>query len=99
MSKRAKTPATPDLCDRLLQDFAALRIPLRREQLEAVVRRAEQERLSHLDFLRLLISEQADQRRERSIAHRIQAARFREAKTLATFDWHFNAAAIDRVQI
>jgi len=102
MTKRATmpaTPAVPDLSERLLQDFAALRIPLRREQLDAVLRRAEQERLSHLEFLRLLIGEQADQRRERSIAHRIQEARFREAKTLATFDWQFNAPAIDRVQI
>src|SRR5437867_1731151 len=99
MSPRAKTPTPPDPCERLLQDFAALRIPLRREQLEASLRRAEQERLAHVDFLRLLISEQAGQRRERSIAHRIRAARFREAKTLATFDWHFNAPAIDRVQI
>jgi DNA replication protein DnaC len=99
MTKRAKTTATPDLGERLLQDFAALRIPLCRAQLETALRRAEQERLSHLDFLRLLIGEQADQRRERSIAQRIHAARFREAKTLATFDWLFNAPAIDRVQI
>jgi DNA replication protein DnaC len=99
MSKRAPTPAPVDRSERLVQDFAALRIPVRREQLEAVLRRAEQERLSHLDFLHLLIGEQADQRRERSIAHRLHEARFREAKTLATFDWNFNAPAIDRVQI
>jgi len=97
MTKRAKTPA--DLSERLVQDFADLRIPLRPEQLEAVLRRAEQERLSHLDFLHLLIGEQANQRRERSIAHRIHEARFREAKTLVTFDWNFNTPAIDRVQI
>jgi DNA replication protein DnaC len=90
---------TADLSDRLVQDFADLRIPLRREQLETLLRRAEQEGLSHLDFLHLLIGEQAAQRRERSIAHRIHEARFREAKTLATFDWQFNAPAIDRVQI
>jgi DNA replication protein DnaC len=99
MSQRAKMPTTPDLCERLLQDFAALRIPLRREQLESALRRAEQERLSHVDFLRLLVGEQANERRERSIAQRIRAARFRDVKSLATFDWHFNAPAIDRVQI
>jgi hypothetical protein len=33
------------------------------------------------------------------IANRIRAAQFRDGKTLATFDWHFNAAAIDRGQI
>ena len=46
-----------------------------------------------------MIAEQAAQRRERSIAHRIREARFREPKTLATFDWQFNAKAIDGAQI
>ena len=99
MSKRAKTSATPELFDQLLSDFAALRIPLRRKQLQAVLRQAEQEGLSHLHCLRLLIGTQAAERRERGIAHRIKAARFRDVRTLATFDWNFNAAAIDRVQI
>jgi hypothetical protein len=42
--------------------------------------------LSHLEFLRLLISEQANERRERRIAHRIREAGFAESKTLADFD-------------
>ena len=99
MSKRTQTAATPELLDQLVDDFAALRIPLRREQLESVLRQAEQEGLSHLHCLRLLISTQAAERRERSIAHRIKEARFRDVRTLATFDWNFNASAIDRVQI
>jgi DNA replication protein DnaC len=103
MSKRTKTPtktpATPELFDQLLDDFAALRIPLRREQLQAVLRRAEQEQLPHLHCLQLLIGTQAAERRERGIAHRIKQARFRDVRTLATFDWNFNASAIDRVQI
>ena len=38
----------------------------------------------------LLIAEQANQRRERSIAHRIREARFNERKPLSEFDWEFN---------
>jgi DNA replication protein DnaC len=76
-----------------------LRIPLRPEQFDAVLSRAEREGLSHLEFVRLLINEQANQRRERSIAHRIREAGFREGKTLVDFDWQFNAATIDRVRI
>ena len=61
--------------------------------------RAETEGMSHLEFLRALLSEQADQRRERSIAYRLRNACFAETKTLADFDWLFNAGAIDRLQI
>ena len=55
--------------------------------------------MSHLEFLRALIAEQADQRRERSITYRLRDACFAESKTLADFDWLFNAGAIDRLQI
>jgi DNA replication protein DnaC len=100
-TKRTARPATvtPDLREPLLRDFASLRIPLRPEHLDAALTRAEREGLSHLQFVQLLIGEQANQRRERSIAHRIREARFRDPVTLAGFDWNFNATAIDRTQI
>jgi DNA replication protein DnaC len=91
------TPA--ELRQQILEDFQTLRIPLRPEEFDAVLARAEHEGLSHLEMVRALIGEQANQRRERSIAHRIREARFREGKTLADFDWQFNAATIDRVRI
>ena len=69
------------------------------EQLDAVLARAVQDGLSHQQFLHLLIAEQADQRRERSIARRIREARFAERKPLSEFDWEFNREAIDRTQI
>ncbi len=69
------------------------------DQLDSVLTRAETEGMSHLEFLRALLSEQADQRRERSIAYRLRNACFAETKTLADFDWLFNAGAIDRLQI
>jgi DNA replication protein DnaC len=100
MTTRTPRPATPtELRQQILEDFEALRIPLRPEQFDAVLARAEREGLSHLEFVRVLIGEQADQRRERGIAHRIREARFREGKTFADFDWQFNAATIDRVRI
>ena len=76
-------PAGTELRQKILEDFEVLGIPLRSEQLDAVVGRAESDGLSHLEFLRLLISEQANGRRERRIAHRIREAGFAESKTLA----------------
>src|SRR5437016_1206317 len=89
---RPKTPPVPtELCQKILEDFQELGIPLRPEQLDAVLGRAESEGMSHLDFLRALINEQANGRRERRIAHRIREAGFAETKTLVDFDWQFNA--------
>jgi len=89
----------PNRRDQLLADFETLRIPVSPEQLDHTLHRAEHEALSHLEFLSLLIGEQAGGRRERSIERRIRDARFQETKTLEDFDWKFNAKAIDRVQI
>jgi DNA replication protein DnaC len=94
---RTSTPA--DLRRQILEDFQTLRIPLGPEQFDAVLARADHEGLSHLEFVRMLLGEQANQRRERSVARRIREAGFREGKTLADFDWQFNAATIDRVRI
>jgi len=76
-----------------------MRMPLLPEQLDAALGRAESEGMSHLEFLRALISEQANGRRERALARRIRAAGFAQIKTLADFDWQFNAEVIDRVRI
>ena len=104
--KRPKVlPATPktvrsdDLRAKILADFAVLNVPFSAAAFDAATARAEREGLSHLEFLQLVIAEQAAQRRERSIARRIREAGFREAKTLATFDWQFNAQAIERSRI
>lgn len=108
MTPRTRRPATPipipkptpaELHRQILEDFQTLRIPLRPEQFDAALARAEHEGLSHLEFVQVLLNEQANQRRERSIARRIREAGFREGKTLADFDWQFNAATIDRVRI
>src|SRR5438067_186101 len=97
MARRATT--APDWRERILSDFAALKVPLRAEAFDAAVARAEREGLSHLEFLHLLVADQAAARRERAIAHRAREARFREGKTLATLDWQFNARAIERARV
>ncbi len=94
-----RKPNPQDLRSRLLEYFGVLRIPIAAEPFDAALARAERESLSHLEFLEALIAEPADQRRERSIQRRVHEARFREPKTLATFDWEFNARVIDRVQM
>ena len=92
-------PVPSDLRERILADFATLRVPLTGAQFDAVLAGAQREGLSHQQFLHRLIAEQAGQRRERSIAHRIREARFRARKPLSAFDWEFNREAIDRVQV
>jgi DNA replication protein DnaC len=92
-------PAPADLRERILADFAALKVPLRAEQFDAVLAEAVRDGLSHQQFLHRLIAEQANRRRERSIAHRLREARFRERQPLSAFDWEFNRPAIDRVQM
>jgi DNA replication protein DnaC len=108
MPRRQKTPkptnpapTSPpaDLRERILADFATLQIPLRAEQLDTLLARAGREGLSHQQFLHLLIAEQANQRRERSIARRLANAGLTDFMPLSQFDWEFNKQAIDRTQI
>jgi len=88
-----------DLREGLLTNFATLKVPITAEQLDALLSHAERERMTHLEFVHRLVAEQAQKRRERSIARRIEDACFRDAYTLADFDWDFNAKAINRTQI
>jgi DNA replication protein DnaC len=88
------TPAT--LREQILDSFRTLKIPVTDQQWDEVLARAEREGLSHLEFVHALISDQAAQRRQRSIERRIQEAHFRDSGTLENFDWTFNAATIDR---
>jgi DNA replication protein DnaC len=81
---------TKSLRERVLDHFAALRIPLAEEELDRVLAAVDTEGLSALEVLDRLVGEQAARRRERSIKRRIDAARFAEHKTLETFDWSFN---------
>jgi DNA replication protein DnaC len=93
------TLTTQDLRERILADFAVLRVPLSAAHLDAALAQAVQDGCSHLEFLHRLLTDQAGLRRERSTARRIREAKFHELKSLASFDWEFNAKAIKRIQI
>lgn len=83
----------------MLDDARTLKLPLSGETLDAALAHGEREGLSHLHFLELVLGEPAARSRQRAIERRIREAKFREDKTLANFDWKFNAPAIDRAQI
>lgn len=93
------TVKTTALRERCINHFNVLGIPVEPEALDAALLHAEKEALPHLGFLDSLLGEQANRRRERSIARRIAEAHFAERKTLEAFDWDFNKKAIDRRQI
>src|SRR5438128_8318697 len=95
MKKSTAPTATRDLC---LNHFNILRIPITATDLDSVLERADQESLSHLKFLDLLLGQQAASRRDRSVERRIREAQFDERQLLETFDWKFNPQ-IDRLQI
>jgi DNA replication protein DnaC len=103
MNCRRKNPTnhnpSRDLRERVLDYFETLRVSLSAADLDVALARAEQQRLSPLEFLSLLLSPQADLRRQRAIERRIREARFRESVSLEGFEWDFNAQAIDRRQI
>ncbi len=76
-----------------------MKLPISAETLDAALARAEQEGLSHLNFLELILGEPAARTRQRAVERRIRDAKLPEDKTLDDFDWKFNAQAIDRAQI
>ena len=88
-----------DLQLRILDHLETLGLPLTQEQLQRVLREAEQGGWSHVQLLDRLFAEPAANKRERVVARRIREAHFPENKTLESFDWAFNAQAIDRMQI
>ena len=69
------------------------------EELDRVLHDAEQASWSHIELLDQLLGEHAQRKRQRIVERRIRQARFVMGKTLESFDWKFNAEAIDRVQI
>lgn len=83
----------------MLTHLETLGIPVSEAQLDHFLRESEKAGWSHLDLLEHLFAEQAANKRERTITRRIRDACFVGNKTLETFDWQFNAQAIDRVQI
>lgn len=96
---RRPTSSIDALREQVLADLRTMRVPAQPDHLDAVLARAEREHLTQLEFLALLLGEQAAQRRQRSTDRRIREARFAEPKTLETFDWLFNQRAIKKSEI
>jgi DNA replication protein DnaC len=82
--------------EQIFDSLAGLRIPLSREEFDAVVTAAEKKQLSHLEFLARFLSGPASERLERSIQRRIDQAKFPTSATLESFDWEFNRKTIPR---
>jgi DNA replication protein DnaC len=75
----------------------ALRTTLRKlrlsglsQSLEVRLHEAQSHNLSHLEFLELILQDELLVRSERLFNRRVQAASFREKRTLDQFDWSFN---------
>jgi DNA replication protein DnaC len=66
--------------------------------LDVRLQEATGNRLSHLEFLELIVHDELAVREDRALARRINAAQFREPRTIEDFDFSFNSS-IKRKQI
>lgn len=78
--------------------LATLRLPFLKEHCQPFAAAAAKNSLTHLDYLAQLIEGEDARRADRSVARRIQAARFPVIKTLDSFRWDW-PKKINRLQI
>lgn len=62
------------------------------ESLEVRLQEATASRLSHAEFLELILQDELAVRHDRLVARRTKAASFRDQKLLDEFDWQFNTS-------
>jgi len=67
-----------------------LRLSGMSQTLEVRLQEAAGNRLSHIEFLELVLQDELAVRADRQVSRRVKAAAFREQKTLEDFDWQFN---------
>src|SRR5258708_24595216 len=60
------------------------------ESLEVRLQEAAGNSLNHAEFLEIVLHDELAVRADRQLQRRVQAAQFREHKTLEDFDWSFN---------
>jgi DNA replication protein DnaC len=82
----------------LQQQLDSLKLPLIKDQYNELAQTAGQQSWSHVDYLARLIDAQYQQRIQRTIQYRIQAARFPVLKTLEQFQWDW-PKKINRLQV
>jgi DNA replication protein DnaC len=76
--------------DRLRNALKKLRLSGLSQSLEVRLHEAASHNLNHLEFLELILQDELLVRSERLLHRRVQAASFRELRTLDQFDWSFN---------
>ena len=76
--------------DRLVTALKQLRLSGLLESLEVRLHEAQSHGLNHVEFLELILQDELAVRADRQLQRRVQAALFRERKTLDDFDWSFN---------
>lgn len=84
--------------DRLSTTLRQLRLSGMAKTLDVRLQEAAGNRLSHFEFLELILKDELAVRAHRKIERRMKAAGFRDQKTLEDFDWRFNNS-IKRSQI
>jgi DNA replication protein DnaC len=67
-----------------------LRLSGMSQTLEVRLQEAAGNRLTHGEFLELVLQDELTVRADRQVSRRVKAAAFRETKTLDDFDWQFN---------
>jgi DNA replication protein DnaC len=76
----------------LREALKRLRLSGLAESLEVRLQEAAASRLSHAEFLELLLQDELAVRHDRQVARRTKAAAFRDQKLLDDFDWQFNTS-------
>ena len=76
----------------LRESLKKLRLSGLAGSLEVRLTEASSSRLTHEEFLELIVQDELAVRRDRLISRRINAANFRDQKTLEDFDWDFNTS-------
>ena len=76
--------------DRLRNALKKLRLSGLSQSLEVRLHEAASHNLNHLEFLELILQDELLVRSDRLLQRRVQAAAFRELRTLDQFDWSFN---------
>lgn len=71
----------------LTETLKTLRLSGLRQSLDVRLQEAAANRLSHSEFLELIMQDELSVRHDRLVARRTKAACFREQKTLEDFDW------------
>src|SRR3974390_1756593 len=86
------------MTESLSQALKRLRLSGLLQTLDLRLQEAAGNGLNHAEFLELIIQDELAVRGDRQVQRRVQAARFRDQKTLDQFNWSFNPS-IPRKQI